>query len=75
MLEALRYSAFAGWDWDECVNLIADGSAMRCLGPDACLRRDALREVGGCEPRVADRFRYRLRSLTDAMPATVTGGS
>ncbi len=75
VLEALRYSAFAGWDWDECVNLITDGSAMRRLGPDAYVRGDALRDVGGREPRVTARFRYRLRSLTEAMPATVTSDS
>ena len=74
VLEALRYSTFAEWAWDECVAIIADGSAMRRLGPDAQVRRDALREVGEREPRATDRFRRQLRSLTDSMPAAVASG-
>ena len=74
VLEALRCSTFAGWDWDECVGMIADGSAMMRLGTDAQVRSSALREVGEREPRTSDRFRRRLHSLTDSMPATVTSG-
>ena len=71
VLEALRFSTYAGWEWETCVEIVSDGSAVKRLGPDALLRSDALREVGELEPRVSGAFRSRLRSLTDAMPATV----
>ena len=71
VLESLRFFRFAGWDWDTCVEMTSDGSAARRMGRGAMMRRDALREVGGLEPRVNDKFRMRLRSLTDAMPTTV----
>ena len=41
------------------------------MGSGAVIRRDTLREVGELEPRTNDRFRMRLRGLTDAMPAAV----
>ena len=72
VLEALRFFQFAGWDWDTCAESIADGSAAQRMGRGAVMHRDALREVGELEPRTNDRFRMRLRSLTDAMPATVS---
>ena len=71
LLEALRFSPYAGWEWDTCVEIVSDGSAVKRLGPDALMRRDALREAGESEPRASGMFRRRLRSLTDAMPATV----
>ena len=72
VLEALLFFRFAGWDWDTCVEIVADGSAARRMGSGAVMRRDALREVGGLEPRANDRYRTRLRGLTAAMPATTT---
>ena len=72
VLEALRFCAYAGWDWDTCVEIVAGGSAARRMGWGAVMRRDALREVGALEPRTNDRFHRRLRSLTDAMPATIS---
>lgn len=72
LLEALRFSGFAGWDWDSCVEIVADGSAAARLGWGALMRRDALREVGQLEPRASDIFRRRLHSLTEAMPAAVS---
>lgn len=72
VLEALRFFRFAGWDWDTCVEIVADGSAAQRMGRGAVMRRDALREVGELEPRCNDRFRMRLRGLTDAMPATIS---
>ena len=72
VLEALKFFRFAGWDWDTCVEIVADGSAAQRMGQGAVMRRDALREVGELEPRTNDRFRMRLRSLTDAMPATIS---
>ena len=72
VLEALRFFRFAGWDWDTCVEIVADGSAAQRMGQGAVMRRDALREVGELEPRTNDRFRMRLRSLTDAIPATIS---
>ena len=72
VLEALRFFQFAGWGWDTCVEIVADGSAAQRMGWGAVMRRDALREVGEFEPRANDRFRMRLRGLTDAMPATIS---
>ena len=72
MLEALRFFAYTGWRWDTCVEIVADGSAARRMGRAAMMRRDALREVGALEPRTNDRYRRRLRSLTDAMPAVIS---
>ena len=71
VLEALRFSRFAGWDWGTCVEFVVDGSTVARMGRGAVLRSDALREVGESEPRSSGMFRRRLRELTDAMPATV----
>ena len=72
LLEAVRFSAYAGWDWDACVEIVADGSAVSRLGADALIRRDALIGVGESERGAGDRFRRQLSSLIDALPATVS---
>ena len=72
LLEALRFSTYASWDWDDCIEIVNDGTAASRLGAGAFLRSEALREVGEGERGVNDRFRRRLHSLVAAMPATVS---
>ena len=72
LLEALRFSAYAGWDWDSCIEIVNDGTAVSRLGAGALIRSEALRDVGERERGVNDLFRRRLRSLAAAMPATVS---
>ena len=72
VLEAVRYSAYTGWDWDTCIEMVADGTSVTRLGPRALIRRDAVIAVGQRERGVSKRFRRQLASLTYALPATVS---
>lgn len=74
VLEALRYFAYAGYEFDECVDWVARGYTTHRLGPGALIRAAELRRVGETERGVGvnDRFRRRLRSLTDSIPARVS---
>ena len=71
LLEALRYFRFAGYDWDECVECVAEGTTTNRLGAGALIRAAELRRVGELERGMNDKFRSRLRSLTSALPPIV----
>lgn len=71
LLEALRYFAYAGYGWDECVDWVARGSTTDRLGPGALIRAAELRRVGEMERGANDEFRGRLRSLTESIPTIV----
>lgn len=71
LLEALRYFRYAGYEWDECVEWVAEGFTTQRLGSGALIRASELRRVGEMERDVDDEFRSRLRSLTDSIPPTV----
>ena len=72
VLEGVRFSSYAAWGWDDCIEVVADGTAVSRLGPGALIRRDSLVEVGRRERGAGERFRRRLGSLADALPATVS---
>ena len=72
VLEAVRCSTYTGWDWDTCVEMVADGTSVKCLGPGALIRRDAVIAAGQRERGASKRFRRQLAGLTDALPATVS---